>query len=97
MLLPSILHILDQNQVQPKVVEKPKPGFSAELSAAVDGMTGLEEKNPEVTGTAEFLNPANIERQSPEKQKAASNLEELLKIITKFEKSNQSRVVDVFE
>jgi hypothetical protein len=97
MLLPSILHILDQNQVQPKVVEKPKPGFEAELSAAVGGITGSAENNPELTGAAEFVNPANFERQSPEKLKAASNLEELIKIITKFEKSNQSRVVDVFE
>jgi hypothetical protein len=97
MLLSSILQILDQNQVQPRVVEKPKPGFEAELSAAVKGMAGLEENSPELAGTVEFVNPANFECQSPEKLKAASNLEELLKIITKFEKSNQSRVVDVFE
>jgi hypothetical protein len=97
MLLPTILRILDQNQIQPKVVEKPKPGFAAELSAAVEEIAGLEENNPELTGTAESVSPANLERQTPEKLKAASNLEELLKIITKFEKSNQSRVVDVFE
>ncbi len=97
MLLSSILHILDQNQVQPKVVEKPKPGFAAELSAAVEEITGLNPGNAGTAVSAEFLNAANVEGQSPEKLRTASNLEELLKIITKFEKSNQSRVVDVFE
>jgi hypothetical protein len=97
MLLPSILRILDQNQIQPKVIEKPKPGFEAELSLAVDEMAGFANKNPDPAGAGESVTPANIEGQSPERNKAASNLEELLKIITKFQKSNQSRVVDVFE
>jgi hypothetical protein len=97
MLLPSILRILDQNQIQPKVVEKPKPGFEAELSLAVEGIAGLANKNPELAGSAESVNSANFESQPPERIMAASNLEELLKIITKFQKSNQSRVVDVFE
>jgi hypothetical protein len=97
MLLPSILRILDQNQIQPKVVEKPQPGFEAELSAAVGAIDGSGNKNTELTGTAEFADPAIVERQSPEMLKAASGLKELHKIITKFEKSNQSRVVDVFE
>ena len=97
MLLSSVLQILDQNQIQPKVIEKPKPGFDAEFSAAVEQVAGLQVGSPRTTGAAEFSNPEKVERPSPEKLKAASNLEELLKIITKFEKSNQSRVVDVFE
>jgi hypothetical protein len=97
MLLPSILRILDQNQIQPKVIDKPKPGFEAELSLAAEGMAGSANKNPDLAVAGESVNPANFEGQSPERIKAASNLEELLKIITKFQKSNQSRVVDVFE
>jgi hypothetical protein len=61
MLLPAILQILDQSQIQSKkAVKNVESGFEAEMTA----------------------------RQS---------LEELLRIITKFQKSNQKRVVDVFE
>jgi hypothetical protein len=97
MLLPSILRILDQHQIQPKIVEKPKTEFKAELTAAAEGISGLEKIELEIANAAELLKPQNSGSQSPDKPAAASSLEELLRAITKFEKSNQSRVVDVFE
>jgi hypothetical protein len=97
MLLPSILHILDQRQIQPKIVEKTKPGFGTELTAAAEAIAGLEKIELEVANDVDLVKPVNSEPQPLDKPMAASSLEELLRIITKFEKSNQSRVVDVFE
>jgi hypothetical protein len=96
-LLPTILRILDQHIIQPKIVEKPKAEFKAELAAAVEGMSRPENIEAETSNAAELLNPPNSEPQSPDKSAASSNMEELLRTITKFEKSNESRVVDVFE
>ena len=97
MLLPSILRILDLHLIQPKIVEKPNAEFRAELAAAEEEMSRLEKSEAETANTAELLKTQNSEPQSPDKPAASPNMEELLRTITKFEKSNQSRVVDVFE
>ncbi len=97
MLLPSILRILDQHQIQPKVVAKPKSDFRSELAAAAEGSSEPAKADVETANAAEPPKPQNPESQSPNKPAASSSLEELLKTITKFEQSNQSRVVDVFE
>ncbi len=97
MLLPLILRILDQHQIQPKIVAMPKSDFKSELAAAAEETSGQEKIDAESGNAAESLKVQNPEIQSPNKPATSPSLEELLKTITKFEQSNQSRVVDVFE
>jgi hypothetical protein len=51
----------------------------------------------DIAAAAELLKPPDSEPFHPEKPLKGSGLAELLRSITKFEKSNQSRVVDFFE
>jgi len=97
MLLPSILRILDQGQIQSKVVRSVESGFKAEMAAAIERGPGLEKKEPSIASAADAPKPLNLASPSTEKPAAGKGLEELLRIITKFEKSNQKRVVDFFE
>ena len=98
MLLPSILQILDQGQIQSKkIVKSVESGFEAEITAAMEGLRGLETIESAIADAADLATPPNSEAQLQEKHPAGQSLEELLRIINKFEKSNQKRVVDVFE
>jgi hypothetical protein len=97
MLLPSILRILDQSQIQSKVVKSVESGFKGEMTAAAEGISGLEKIESAIANAAELVKPLNLEPARPEKPPAGQGLEELLRIITKFQKSNQKRVVDFFE
>lgn len=97
MLIPTILRILDQPQLQTKIVEKAETGFHAELLAAKQQLSGLETIESEISAAAELVNPLNAELQHPGMPLKRAGLAELLQAITKFEKSNESRVVDFFE
>jgi len=92
MLLSSILRILDQHHEQPKVVEKASvEKFEMEIAPAVE-----EAPNPKKLENA-APKPANVLPPHAGTPSAGQGLEELIRAITKFEKSEQSRVVDVFE
>ena len=97
MLLPSILQILGENHVQSKVVKTIESGFKAELGSAIEGISGLEKIEAEIANAADLAKPPNLESSFAEKPPPGQNLEELLRIITKFQKPNQKRVVDFFE
>jgi len=97
MLLPSILRILNHSQVQSKAVKSVESGFKEELSAAAEGSSGLDKIELAIANAADALKPLNLRDSGPDNPQAGQGLEELLRIITKFEESNQKRVVDVFE
>jgi hypothetical protein len=98
MLFSAILRILDQSQIQSKkVVKNVESGFEAEMAAAAEKITGLEKIELAIANAADLVKPSKLEPQSPEKPPAGQGLEELLRSITKFQKSNQKRVVDFFE
>ena len=94
MLLPSIVRILGQNQSQLKTAELPraKPPVS-NLEAA----SSLQKIEMEIAAAAELAKPSGTADPPAGIAPAGPFLEELLRAITKFEKSDQSRVVDVFE
>jgi hypothetical protein len=98
MLLPSILQILGENSVQSTIVKSVESGFKAELGAAIEGISGSDKIEAEITNAAaDLAKPSLLEQSLPEKPPPVQNLDELLRIITKFQKPNQKRVVDVFE
>ena len=98
MLLPAILQILDKSQVQSKrVVQNVESGFAAEMTAAADGMFDPEKTDSSSKCAADTVKPLNLDPPAPEAPQARQGLEELLRTITKFQKPNQKRVVDVFE
>ncbi len=97
MLTPSILRILNQPQQQTKTVEKAESGFQAELMAAERQLSGLAKIESEIAAAAELVKPRDAVSQHPEVSPQNPGLAELLRTITKFEKSNESRVVDFFE
>jgi hypothetical protein len=94
MLLPSILKILDQNDVQLRIVES-----RARLPIPKDEeASGLRKIELEIAAAAELAKSSGTA--VPPASAAASPgpfLEELRRAITKLEKPEQSRVVDVFE
>jgi hypothetical protein len=94
MLLPSIVRILDQNQAQLKAAEQTKvksPDSNPESAS------GLKKIELEIAAAAELVKPSEAANPAAGTSSPAPFLEELLRAITKFEKSDQSRVVDVFE
>jgi hypothetical protein len=98
MLLPSILQILDQSKVQSKkAVKKVESGFEAEMIAATEEISGVEKIELAGADAADPAKPPKLDSQIAGKPPARQSLEELLRIITKFQKSNQKPVVDVFE
>lgn len=97
MLIPSILWNLDQSQLQTKIIEKAESGFQSALTAAGMQLSGLGKAEAEIEAAAEPVKPFDSEPPHSEKPFRGSDLAELLRTITKFEKSNQSRVVDFFE
>jgi hypothetical protein len=92
MLLPSILRILDQNEHQWNATEAktrdhtPTPG----------GVSGLQRIEIEIAAAAELVKPSGVTQASGTPSKGPF-FQELLRAITKFEKPEESRVVDVFE
>ncbi len=94
MLLPSIVKLLDQNQAQLKAAapSKAKPPVSNPQSSP-----GLQTIEQEIAAAAELVKPSGVEKPASGPSPTGPFLEELLRAITKFEKSEQSRVVDVFE
>lgn len=75
-------------------------GFKSEMQAASEGISGGEKTESAGANAADHAEPSKfsaLDTPFPEKPVARQNLEELLRIITKFQKSNQKRVVDVFE
>jgi len=97
MLLPSILQILSGDHVQTKVVKSVESGFKAEITAAVEELSGSEGNESENGGKAGFLKPVELRASFPERLPSGQSLEELLRTIHKFQKPNPKRVVDVFE
>jgi hypothetical protein len=97
MLIPSILKILGQPQLQTKIVEKVESGFQAELSAAQKQLSALDKIKAEIATAAELVKPVDSDPANPGNPSKSSEMAELLRTITKFEKSSQSRVVDFFE
>jgi len=97
MLIPSILWNLDQSQLQTKIIEKAECGFQEELTTAGKQLSGLEKAEAEFEVAAERVKPFDSEPPHSKKPLNGSGLAELLRTIAKFEKSNQSRVVDFFE
>ena len=93
MLLPSILKILDQDHSQWTIPEQQKPKMLSKPEEA----TGLQTIEREIAAAAELAKPSNVKPQAEKAPVAGPFLEELRRAITKFEKSDQSRVVDVFE
>jgi hypothetical protein len=97
MLMPSILRLLDQSQNQPKMAEKPMAGFSAELAAASERISGLKKIELEIAAAAELVKTPDTGPRLPERPLTGSNFEDLIRSITKLKQSNESRVVDFFE
>jgi hypothetical protein len=97
MLIPSILWNLDHSQLQTKIIEKAESGFQAALTAAGKQLSGLEKAEAEIETALERVKAFDSETPHSEKPFIGSGMAELLRAITKFEKSNQSRVVDFFE
>ena len=93
MLLPSILKILDQDHSQWTVPEQQKPRTLPQSEET----TGLQTIEREIAAAAELAKPSSVKTQSETTPVTGPFLEELRRAITKFEKSDQSRVVDVFE
>ncbi len=99
MLLSSILRILDQYQEQPKVVEKTNANvgkFELGMASSPEESSGLHKIEKEIAAAAELLRPSTP-HPAAGTPPAGPNLEELIRAVTKFEKSEESRVVDVFE
>ena len=97
MLIPSILQILDQAQAQTKIVEKAESGFQAELVEANRKLSALETVGTEMADAADPAKPQDPKPQNQTAPLERFGLSELLRTITKFEESKQSRVVDFFE
>ncbi len=90
--------MLDLYQAQPKAVEKTEVSaekFALEMATAAEEASSLQKIEMEIAAAAELLKPPgpNPVGTPP----AGPNLEELIRAVTKFEKSEESRVVDVFE
>jgi hypothetical protein len=93
MLLPSILRMLDQIEHQWNVAE----AKTRVPLAKPDEGTGLQRIELEIAAAAELVKPSSATTQPSGTPSTGPFLEELLRAITKFEKSEESRVVDVFE
>lgn len=93
MLLPSILRMLDQNDTQLRIAESKTRVPLPKLEEA----SGLQKIELEIAAAAELVKPSGVTAQPSSAASPSPFMEELLRAITKFEKSEQSRVVDVFE
>ena len=94
MLLPSILRILDQDQNQLRIAEQAKARVPV---SKPDETSGLQRIELEIAAAADLVKSSDVTPEPAATASAGPYLGELLRAITKFEKSDQSRVVDVFE
>ena len=94
MLLPSILIVLDQDRRRLDNAAPPNTNASADLA---DEASNLRKAANAETASAEPVKPADVPAESGGIAPAGPFLEELLRSITKLEKPDESRVVDVFE
>lgn len=93
MLLPSIITMLDQNQAQLKTAEHART-----QPAQPEHSSSLKKIELEIAAAAELVKPSEaVQPPAAKPSPAGPFLEELLRAITKFEKTEPSRVVDVFE
>jgi len=97
MLLPSILQILAENHVQSTTIKSVESGFKAEMTAAVEGISGLGKIGSELDDASILPKQLDLEFIFPEKPSSGQGFEELLRIINKFQRPNLRRVVDFFE
>jgi|WetSurMetagenome_2_1015567.scaffolds.fasta_scaffold614509_1 hypothetical protein len=97
MLLPSILRLLADNHVQVTAVRSAESGFKAEMDAAVEGISVLGKHESESADDAISMKPKGLDQSLIEKPQTGQSLEELLRIINKFQRPNPKRVVDFFE
>ncbi len=97
MLLSSILRILSQHQAQPKVVNKtPVEKFEIKPALTAEEPSRPQKTEIEITPVGGLQNPP-LSPQPTGALSTGQNLGELIRAVTKFEKSEESRVVDVFE
>ncbi len=94
MLLPSILRILGQDQNQLKIAEQARARVPVSQPGPASGLQRIE---LEIAAAADLVKSSNVTPEPVASPSAGPVLGELLRAITKFEKSDQSRVVDVFE
>ena len=111
MLLSTILQILNQHTAQPKIVEKTEntekfvlnldspgkapPGAKTVSSSGEKAPAGVRKTEIDVLAAT---GPASPFIHQPQGSLLAGlGLEELIRAVTKFEKPEPSRVVDVFE
>ena len=91
MLIPSILRMLDSDRVQLNAAAQP------DIKAPPPTSNSLREIEIEIAAAAELVKPSSGGQPATPNQAAGPFLEELIRAVTKFEKPDQSRVVDVFE
>ncbi len=96
MLMPSILQILDQAQVQARIVRKTESGFQTELGSA-ERHSGVGSPGAAVSAAGELSRPPHPDGFREAKPPARSGLAELLRTLTMFQEPNHARVVDFFE
>ncbi len=90
--------MLGQYQMQPKAVEKTEVSpekFELQMAAIAEEASSLQKIEMEIAAAADLLKPPGPNPMGT--PPAGPSLEELIRAVTKFEKSEESRVVDVFE
>ncbi len=94
MHISAILRILKQHHPQPKVAGKaPVEKFVIGTDAKPEETSGLKKIEVEFAADEGLAKPSLPLRTASTGQ----NVGELIRAVTKFEKSEESRVVDVFE
>jgi len=96
MLMPSIMQILDQGQLQAKIVRKAESGFQAELGLA-EPLLGLGSPGAAISAAGEMSRPPHPDGFREAKSPPKSGMAELLRTLTMFQEPNHARVVDFFE
>ena len=98
MLLSSILQMLDQYPAQLKVAEAARPIFpQGEETPNPENVSGLKKIELEIAAAAGLLRPLSVMPDPVMPPPAGPSLEELIRAVSKFEKSDETRVVDMFE
>jgi hypothetical protein len=98
MLLSSILQMLDQYPPQSKAAETARLKTpQKEEALSLENTSGLKKIELEIAAAAGLLRPLSVMPDPTMPPPAGPSLEELIRAISKFDKSDESRVVDVFE
>jgi hypothetical protein len=72
-------------------------GPESDADARAEELLGLKAIEKEIAAAAGLLRPSHVASRGDMPPAAGPNLEELIRAVSKFEESQQSRVVDVFE